>query len=48
MGSGGPAADGAGNIYVTTGNGPWDGKTAWSDSVLKFNAQLQMEDYFTP
>ena len=48
MGSGGPVSDGAGNIYVTTGNGPWDGKTAWSDSVLKFNAQLQMEDYFTP
>ena len=48
MGSGGPVSDGAGNIYVTTGNGPWDGKTAFSDSVLKFNAQLQMEDYFTP
>jgi hypothetical protein len=48
MGSGGPAADDAGNIYVTTGNGPWDGKTAWSDSVLKFNSQLQLEDYFTP
>jgi Bacterial Ig-like domain (group 2)/PQQ-like domain len=48
MGSGGPVSDGAGNVYVTTGNGPWDGQTAWSDSVLKFNAQLQMEDYFTP
>jgi hypothetical protein len=48
MGSGGPVSDGAGNVYVTTGNGPWDGKTAFSDSVLKFNAQLQMEDYFTP
>jgi hypothetical protein len=35
-------------VYITTGNGPWDGKTSWSDSVLKFNAQLQMEDYFTP
>jgi hypothetical protein len=48
MGSGGPVSDGAGNIYVTTGNGPWDGQTAWSDSVLKFNTRLQMEDYFTP
>lgn len=48
MGGGGPAADSAGNVYVTTGNGPWDGQTAWGDSVLKFNAQLQMEDYFTP
>ncbi|MGC1872116.1 MAG: Ig-like domain-containing protein [Acidobacteriaceae bacterium] len=48
MGGDGPAADSAGNVYVTTGNGPWDGQTAWGDSVLKFNAQLQMEDYFTP
>ncbi len=48
MGSGGPAADSAGNIYITTGDGPWDGQTAWSDSVLKFNSQLQMQDYFTP
>ena len=48
MGGGAPAADSNGNIYVTTGNGPWDGKTAWSDSMLKFNSQLQIVDYFTP
>ncbi len=48
MGSGGPVADSQGNIYVVTGNGPWDGQTAWGDSVLKFNAKLQMLDYFTP
>ena len=48
MGSGGPVADGAGNVYVTTGNGPWDGQTAFADSVLKFNSTLQLEDYFTP
>jgi hypothetical protein len=50
MGGGGPAADDSGNIYITTGNGPWDGVTAWGDSVLKFssNGQLQMLDYFTP
>ena len=48
MGGGGPVADSSGNIYVVTGNGPWDGQTAWGDSVLKFNAQLQMQDYFTP
>ena len=50
MGGGGPAADASGNIYITTGNGPWDGLTAWGDSVLKFssNGQLQMLDYFTP
>lgn len=48
MGGGGPAADSAGNVYITTGNGPWDGKTAWGDSILKFNSQLQIQDYFTP
>lgn len=48
MGGAGPVADSAGNIYVTTGNGPWDGKTAFGDSVLKFSPSLQLEDYFTP
>ena len=48
MGGGGPVADSSGDVYVTTGNGPWDGVTAFGDSVLKFNAQLQMLDYFTP
>ncbi len=48
MGGGGPMADSAGNIYIVTGNGPWDGQTSFSDSVLKFNATLQLEDYFTP
>jgi hypothetical protein len=48
MGGGGPVADSAGNIYITTGNGPWDGKTAFADSILKFNATLTRQDYFTP
>jgi hypothetical protein len=48
MGSGGPVADGAGNIYISTGNGPWDGKTAYADSILKFSPALKLEDYFTP
>ena len=48
MGSGGPVADSAGNIYITTGNGPWDGKTAFADSILKFTPTLKMLDYFTP
>ncbi len=48
MGSGGPVADSSGNVYITTGNGPWDGKTAFSDSILKFSPTLQMLDYFTP
>jgi major membrane immunogen (membrane-anchored lipoprotein) len=48
MGSAGPVADSSGNIYVTTGNGPWDGSTAFGDSVLKFSPTLKLEDYFTP
>ncbi len=48
MGGGGPAANGDGYIYITTGNGPWDGQTAFSDSVLKFSQSLQLIDYFTP
>jgi hypothetical protein len=48
MGGGGPAADESGNVYITTGNGPWDGATAFGDSVLKFSSQLDLLDYFTP
>ncbi len=56
MGGAGPVADSDGNVYVTTGNGPWDGQTAWGDSVLKFgptpvsgaNGTMQPIDYFTP
>ena len=48
MGGGGPAADGQGNVYISTGNGPWDGQTAFSDSIIKFSQTLQLEDYFTP
>ena len=48
MSGGGPVADSAGNIYIVTGNGPWDGKTSFSDSVLKFDATLHLKDYFTP
>ena len=55
-GRGGPVADSSGNVYVTTGNGPWDGQTAFGDSVLKFgptpvsgaNGTMQPIDYFTP
>ena len=48
MGSGGPVADSSGNVYIVTGNGPFDGQTAYGDSVLKFSPTLQLEDYFTP
>src|ERR1700733_8883378 len=55
MGGGGPVADASGNIYISTGNGPWSPtQSAWSDSVLKFSpassnsSTLVMLDYFTP
>lgn len=48
MGGGGPAADTLGNVFISTGNGPWDGQTAFGDSILKFSQTLQLEDYFTP
>ena len=56
MGGGGPVADSSGNVYVTTGNGPWNGTNAFGDTVLKFpksisggaNGTMQPSDYFTP
>jgi hypothetical protein len=37
------------SIYAVTGNGPWDGKTAFSDSILKLTPKtLPVFDYFTP
>jgi hypothetical protein len=48
MGGGGPVADDLGNIYITTGNGPYDGQTAFGDSVLKFDSTLNLLDHFTP
>jgi hypothetical protein len=36
-------------IYAVTGNGPWDGKTTFSDSILKLSLKtLTVLDYFTP
>ncbi|KAA6457835.1 hypothetical protein DYQ86_20910 [Acidobacteria bacterium AB60] len=48
MGGGGPVADSAGNVYIVTGNGPWNGNDAMADSIIKFNAKLGVLDYFTP
>ena len=49
---GGPAADAAGNVYVMTGDGPFDaamGGDSYSNSVLKLvNGSLTVSDYFTP
>lgn len=56
MGGAGPVADSSGNVYISTGNGPWNGTNAFGDSVLKFpptpasgaNGTMQPGDYFTP
>jgi PQQ-like domain len=48
MGGGGPVADGSGNVYISTGNGPYDGQTAFGESVMKFDSQLHLLDHFTP
>jgi len=54
----GPAADGNGNIYVATGNGPFDqtlnhgfpANKDYGDTVLKLSSKngLSVVDYFTP
>lgn len=48
MGGGGPASDDQGNIFLSTGNGPYDGGPEWGDSVLRVNSGLQVLDHFTP
>jgi hypothetical protein len=38
-----------GNIFVATGNGPWNGSTDWSDATLELNADAtQLLGNFTP
>jgi hypothetical protein len=48
----GPATDAGGNIYVSTGNGTFDGPTNddYGDSLLKLSDTngLDLVDYFTP
>lgn len=45
----GPSTDGT-FVYLTTGNGSWDGVTEFSESFLKFDvsAGLTLADWFTP
>jgi outer membrane protein assembly factor BamB len=39
----------SGAVYVVTGNGAWNGKTNWGDSVLKLNAAgTKLLDSYTP
>ncbi|MGC2636394.1 MAG: hypothetical protein WA294_04400 [Acidobacteriaceae bacterium] len=49
-----PAVDEFGNVYVLTGNGNFDANNGsapnndYGDSLLQFNAGLQVQQYFTP
>lgn len=51
-----PAIDDQGNIYVTTGNGEFDGDESFSESILRFSStltpanagDLTIADWFTP
>ena len=46
-----PTLDASGNAYFATGNGRWDGKRNFGDSLLKFSVSatgLSLIDYFTP
>ncbi len=45
-----PAADANGNIYIMTGNGTFDGSTNFdlSESMIKLNGNLSLQDYATP
>jgi hypothetical protein len=50
---GGPSADSNGNVFVVTGDGPFDvnrGGTSYSDSFLRLGTTggLAVSDYFTP
>ena len=44
----GPAADANGNVYVSTGNGYYDGITNWADSAVKLSPTGSILDWFTP
>jgi hypothetical protein len=45
----GIASDGAGNIYIATAGGSYDGITNFGSSVLKFAPRsLKLTDWFTP
>jgi hypothetical protein len=48
MSGSGPAADSAGNIYVITSNGSWNGNWDLSDSFVKLSPNLTVLDFFTP
>ena len=44
----GPAADSAGNVYVSTANGMFQYPTDLGDTIVKLSSGLGILDYFTP
>jgi hypothetical protein len=51
MSNGGPAADTNGNVYVSTGNGDWDGVSNFGESFLKLtrsSTNINVTSWFTP
>ena len=48
QGGAGPAVDASGNIYVSTGNGTYDGSSNWGDSAVKLSPTGSILDWFTP
>lgn len=48
MGASGIPADSSGNLFLTTGNGDWNGTTQMGQSAVKLNGSLNVLDYFTP
>ena len=44
----GPAIDAGGNLYITTGNGDFDGSSNFGESVIKLSPDLKVLDYYTP
>jgi FKBP-type peptidyl-prolyl cis-trans isomerase/outer membrane protein assembly factor BamB len=49
MSGAGPVFDADGNLYVTTGNGTFDGVTDFGESIIKLQAKmLRVLDFFTP
>lgn len=45
---GGLVVDGNGDLYFLTGNGDWNGTTNFSQSLVRVNSSLVIQDWFTP
>jgi hypothetical protein len=50
MSGGGPSSDASNNVYVSTGNGPFDGIKDFGDSIVKLSTSggLSVSSFFTP